>query len=279
YPNPEISTGNNSGIHDPSIIKKDGTYYRFSTGGNIAIATAPTIAGPWEYKGALLHKGTSIIVVEGQDIWAPDVSKIGDTYYAYYSVSVIGSQESQTGVATSKTLEPGSWTDRGSLNIPKSKKYNLIDPHVFDNGDADFVYFTFGSYWQGVFQTTLPRDSLTRFPGTPLENIISNTTTNAQVLEGAFTYQNGGFFYVFFSAGACCNIPPNLVPPGDEYRVAVCRSTSVRGPFVDAEGKDCLTQNGGTVILGSHDDVYAPGGQGVIDDGDKGPVLFYHYVK
>jgi hypothetical protein len=70
YPDPEPCQGNCSWIHDPSIYYEDGTYWRFSTSGNIAVATAPSFGGPWEYQGALLSNGTSIEVSENQDIWA-----------------------------------------------------------------------------------------------------------------------------------------------------------------------------------------------------------------
>jgi arabinan endo-1,5-alpha-L-arabinosidase len=74
YPEPEQCRGNCSWIHDPSIYYENGTYWRFSTSGNIAIATAPSIGGPWRYQGALLHQGTSISVVNNQDIWVCLVS-------------------------------------------------------------------------------------------------------------------------------------------------------------------------------------------------------------
>lgn len=73
YPVPELCRGNCSWIHDPSIWYEDGTYWRFSTGGNIAIATAPSLGGPWHYQGALLHDGTDIFVSDGQDIWVSTV--------------------------------------------------------------------------------------------------------------------------------------------------------------------------------------------------------------
>lgn len=69
YPDPEPCSGNCSWIHDPSIYYESGTYWRFSTSGNIAIASAPSLGGPWSYEGALLTNGTSIFVVDNQDIW------------------------------------------------------------------------------------------------------------------------------------------------------------------------------------------------------------------
>jgi arabinan endo-1,5-alpha-L-arabinosidase len=70
FPDPAPSSGNISWIHDPSIIYEGGTYWRFSTSGNIAVATAPSITGPWTYQGALLREGTKIQVAPNQDVWA-----------------------------------------------------------------------------------------------------------------------------------------------------------------------------------------------------------------
>ena len=69
YPDPYPCFGNNSGVHDPSIFYEDGTFWRFSTSGNIAVATAPSIRGPWTYRGPLLPEGTKIRVADDQDIW------------------------------------------------------------------------------------------------------------------------------------------------------------------------------------------------------------------
>jgi arabinan endo-1,5-alpha-L-arabinosidase len=69
YPDPQPCYGNCSWIHDPSIVYEDGTYWRFSTSGNIAIATAPSLSGPWTYQGALLTNGTKIHIQPDQDIW------------------------------------------------------------------------------------------------------------------------------------------------------------------------------------------------------------------
>ena len=70
FPNPEACNGNCSYIHDPSLVQaSDGTWFRFSTNGNIAIATAPDITGPWTYQGAMLPQGSSIQVDPNQQIW------------------------------------------------------------------------------------------------------------------------------------------------------------------------------------------------------------------
>jgi arabinan endo-1,5-alpha-L-arabinosidase len=41
-----------------------------------------------------------------------------------------------------------------------------------------------------------------------------------------------------------------------------------------------LDENGGTTILASHGDIYAPGGQGVMVHPEDGrTVIYYHYGK
>jgi arabinan endo-1,5-alpha-L-arabinosidase len=70
YALPEACSGVCNNSHDPSIIRRaDGTYFRFSTGGRIAIHTAPSLTGPWTYVGAALPSGSSINLAGNQDLW------------------------------------------------------------------------------------------------------------------------------------------------------------------------------------------------------------------
>ena len=56
------------------------------------------------------------------------------------------------------------------------------------------------------------------------------------------------------------------------------RSSSAHGPFLDSNGRD-LRNTGGTLVLASHGNVYAPGGQAVFTDSKTGKDIFvYHYV-
>lgn len=215
---------------------------------------------------------------------------VDDTYYAYYAVSLVGLQTSDIGLATSDTLEAGTWTDQGSLGLPKSSSYNLIDPNLFRESPTAPFFMSFGSAWNGIYQTQLssPPDSESDSNGTSPNNIAYNSThpvngSGPAIVEGSFQFWwlqgETKDYYLFFSSGACCNLPGNLAAPGDEYKIMVCRATSPTGPFSDQAGKSCLDGNGGTLVLGSHgENVYAPGGQGVIFDEDAGRIaLYYHY--
>lgn len=142
-------------VHDPAIIRRvsDGTYFRFSTGNRIQIATAPDISGPWSIRGSALPSGSSIALPGNTDLWAPDIAQIGGLYYLYYSVSTFGVQNSAIGVATSSTMDVGSWTDRGSTGIRSTagSAYNAIDANLVQTTTGAY-YMSFGSFWGDIHQ-------------------------------------------------------------------------------------------------------------------------------
>jgi arabinan endo-1,5-alpha-L-arabinosidase len=86
---------------------------------------------------------------------APDVTLVGDTYYLYYTVSSFGVQDSAIGLATSKTLAAGSWTDHGATGIASQagKNYNAIDGSLYWDG-SKFV-MSYGSFWNDLFSASM----------------------------------------------------------------------------------------------------------------------------
>lgn len=276
YANPLSCTGVCTNAHDPSLIRRsDGTYFRFSTGGKIAIHSAPKINGPWTYKGAVVPAGSKINKKGKDDLWAPDVAKVGDTYYLYYTVSSFGSQDSAIGVATSKTMEAGSWTDLGATGIASSagKNYNAIDANLIHDG-KDYQ-MSFGSFWADLFVVKMANPPVKTAGGASTQIAFKPEGTHAQ--EAPFIYKYGNYYYLFFSVGSCCGFDKNRPAKGQEYKIQACRSSSATSGFVDKNGVKC-TSGGGTTVLESHGNIYGPGGQGVFNDPSLGPVLYYHYV-
>ncbi|KAG8781000.1 hypothetical protein FRC12_022351 [Ceratobasidium sp. 428] len=282
YPLPILLTGSAVYTHDPSIIynEKSGYYYVFSTHGGVARSKA--LKGPWVEIGSYLPTGCSIVSSNAGhcDTWAPDVININGTYFVYYSISQFGTQNSVIGVATSKTMEYGSWTDHGAVFSSKpGDNYNAIDANVIQAGGR--LLFTFGSYWADIFQFELAPSGLAPLsPSAPqLTHLVLNQTS-PQSAEGGFIYKpkQSAYHYLFYSSGGCCAFDPAALPaPGDEYKVYVGRSKSATGPFVDATGKP-LTETGGTLVLASHGNIYAPGGNSVFwDPKSKRDVIAYHY--
>ncbi|KAG1693286.1 hypothetical protein DVH05_023750 [Phytophthora capsici] len=274
YANPETCTGICTNTHDPSIIRRsDGTYFRFSTGGRIAVHSAPDIVGPWMYLGAAVPDGSTIDLDGKDDLWAPDVHLVGDEYYLYYSVSTFGSQNSAIGLTRSSTLDINTWTDLGSTGVSSTsgESYNTIDPNLIDVDGT--YYLNFGSSWQDIYQVEMPKPA--KSTGSPSQIAF---TSDDEVMEGSYMFKYGDFYYLFLSKGKCCGYDTSKPASGKEYRILVCRSTSATGDFVDQDGASCK-DGGGTVVLESHDEVYGPGGQGIYDDPTYGPVLYYHYVN
>jgi arabinan endo-1,5-alpha-L-arabinosidase len=218
---------------------------------------------------------------------------VDETYYCFYCISKTGFQGSKIGLATSPSMDVGSWTDYGAIDLPMDEAYNLIDPNLFRKSTDDPFLFTFGSSWQDIYQTTLDSSLTTQASGASPQQIAYNSTISPYtgkppVVEGAYQWwwpdaDGNPLYYLFFSSGACCATADGtgeLAPAGEEYKVMVCRSDSPTGPWVDQDGTDCLSDNGGTLILGSHDNVYAPGGQSVFHDAASDRiVMVYHYVN
>ena len=272
FADPLPCEGTCTNTHDPSIIQRasDGTYFRFATGGSLSIHSGDSITGPWEYQGSVRADGS-------EDSWAPDVHQLPDgTYVCYYSVSSFGTQNSWIGVATSDSLDAGSWTDHGETGLSSSDgdPYNAIDANLFQSASGNVM--NFGSFWQDLFQTPgVSADGLTVTLDDPT-NIQFNGSGD-QAAEAAYLFQNGNYYYLFFSSGKCCGYDADMPAPGEEYKIMVCRGDSATGPFADADGTPC-TEGGGTLVLASHDLVYGPGGQGVLGGTERGDVLYYHYV-
>ncbi|KAE9109967.1 hypothetical protein PF010_g11344 [Phytophthora fragariae] len=189
--------------------------------------------------------GSKINLAGKDDLWAPDVHKVGDYYHLYCSCRCY---------------------ERST------KKYNAIDPNLFQVGSQYFL--NFGSYWQDIYQVKM-KSTPTKTAGEVAYQMAF--TSNYEVVDAPSMFSYNGYYYLFFSKGSCCGYDKTRPAKGKEYRILVCRSKHATYGFVDKSGNDCRN-NGGTVVVESHDYVYGPGGQGIYNDPKYGPVLYYHYV-
>ncbi|KAI5363146.1 putative glycoside hydrolase, family 43 [Septoria linicola] len=279
YADPGACSGTCTNTHDPSIIRRsDGTYFRFSTGGLVQIHTAPDISGPWTFACTMLESAAKVQVSgnPGTDLWAPDVSLVGSTYYVYYSVSSFGTQVSGIGLATSSDMSCGSWSDKGSVGVASTtgKAYNAIDANLLNDGGT--YRLTFGSFWNNLYQVSMKNPPTGVASGASSVQ-LAYEPAGTHPEEGATLIKRGSYYYLFFSYGICCGYDASRPAAGTEYKVKVCRSTSATGGFVDKSGKSC-TSGGGTIVLESHGNVYGPGGQSVYNDPENGWIIVYHYV-
>jgi arabinan endo-1,5-alpha-L-arabinosidase len=172
-------------------------------------------------------------------LWAPHVVERDNMFYLYYSASSFGVNTSAIGVA--RTPTPGdldSWQDLGPvLASDASVTYNAIDPMVFKNRGQWWI--AFGPFWDGIKLQRLA--DLSELVGEIHSLARRHPDVEFNPIENPQIFRKGKN-YLLTSRDFCCQ----GVDSTD--KVAVGRSTSVTGPYVDRDGVP-LTEGGGTVIL------------------------------
>ena len=142
---PVLALDGQPGIHDPStVVVHDGKFYTYGTGGGLPISVSDD-GWTWRRAGTLdagapgRPPGPDVIARGGNNTWAPDVIRVGDKYFVYYSAP--GTQpKSAIGLLVGKTLDPESpdykWEDAGPVVWSDGvEDSNAIDPGVFLDPD------------------------------------------------------------------------------------------------------------------------------------------------
>ncbi|WEO77885.1 arabinan endo-1,5-alpha-L-arabinosidase [Cryobacterium sp. SO2] len=263
--------------HDPAYVAGvDGApSYVYSTGngdiadGNIQIRSS--VDGlDWEYVGEVWQEKPAWLVeaVPGVDnLWAPELYEHDGTWYLYYSASLFGTNTSVIALATNSTLDVDAadyeWVDQGEVITSVGTDYNSIDPGVVEDADGT-PWLSFGSFSTGLQLVQLEWPTgLRTDDAEPVTIADRNLAVNA--LEAPYLLAHDGYFYLFFSRDFCCRGVDST------YNIAVGRSESVAGPYLDANGA-ALLEDGGTPVLSSDGDRIGPGGQSV-----SGGTLAFHY--
>jgi arabinan endo-1,5-alpha-L-arabinosidase len=274
YPMPGHVSGDTS-IHDPSLLVRPmlaPKYVLFGTGNatrtstdRIQFSGAGQALAPqawWHFFAATPYFGTATY-------WAPDVSVHDGKYWMYYAVSTFGSQESAIGLATSSSGDPGTFVDRGIVfESFRGDPYNAIDPNLMVDASGRW-WLTFGSGTHGIY--TMEVSPATGMPsGVPfLHHLAERKGVPYDPIEAPVLFRHGGYYYLFVSVDFCCHGADST------YSVRVGRSASPSGPYYGPDGVSLLDDGGG-LVLASHDNVRGPGGQSVVHDSDH-DLLIYHY--
>ncbi|WP_396128617.1 family 43 glycosylhydrolase [Exiguobacterium mexicanum] len=147
--------------HDGAIFKDGDTYYVFSTDYMVGSPPTPGIQirkstdlVHWEFVGRVFDQVSeeAFAWAGGNTFWAPAITKIGERFHLYYSVSGVGSRTSYIGLATASTIE-GPWEDEGAVVTSKDGDggvANAIDPHVTQDASGKW-WMTYGSYFGESF--------------------------------------------------------------------------------------------------------------------------------
>ncbi|MBI9113409.1 family 43 glycosylhydrolase [Sanguibacter suaedae] len=282
-------TGDTTPIHDPAlIVARDGTWWVYGTGrvkrengGTIQMWSSSDGGTTWRYRGTVWNKIPTWIDQHfaggelPENLWAPEVYEHGGTYYLYYSASRFGTNTSVTALATNTTLDPNDpayrWVDQGlvvaspATGLPGGANFNAIDAGIVESGGKP--YMSIGSFFDGIFLVPLqwPSGKVAVADWAPQTVQLAHRRVSGNPIEAPYIKERGGYFYLFTSFDSCCK------GTSSTYKIAVGRSRSVTGPYLDRSGKSMLN-GGGTILLQSSGTRIGPGGQSVFGDD-----LAYHY--
>ncbi len=239
-------------VHDPVLAKENGTYYLFSTGMGINVFSSKDMIH-WDKEKPVFENGPqwAVDLIPGfrGHIWAPDIIYYKNKYHLFYSCSAFGKNTSAIGVATNPTLDKNNpafkWTDHGKVlqSVPERDLWNAIDANIIidENGTA---WMNFGSFWDGIKIVRLADDMLSVAQPEEWHTLSRYNRTYASEnnpVEAPFIMKHDNFYYLFVSFDYCCKGVEST------YKIAVGRSESVTGPYIDKEGEP-MDKGGGTII-------------------------------
>jgi arabinan endo-1,5-alpha-L-arabinosidase len=285
-------TGDVRNVHDPVAIKEGDTYYLFGTGNGIDIRRSKDLI-EWERVGRVFEEipAWTFEAVPGFQghMWAPDISRVNGKYWLYYSVSTFKSKVSAIGLTINETLDPDAsnyaWRDQGMVVASsRASDFNAIDPNLIAD-EAGNYYLAWGSFWTGLKMTRIdaatgkPAADLTAHPAAiiplasrgPDNDREGPFDTNA--IEAPFIVRHEDYYYHFVSFDLCCR------GENSNYKLAVGRSPSVAGPYVDRDGRE-MNLGGGTLLLAGYGPlVHGPGHNAVLQDDGRDWLLHHMYDK
>ena len=301
-------------VHDPVMAFEDSTWYIFATGMGIQQMTS-TDRQNWTVSPdpvmSVIPKWTHDSVPGFRShVWAPDIIQWHGRWWLAYSCSTFGKNGSAIGLLTTRSLASGLWEDEGCIVASKEKRdnWNAIDPN-FVIDEQDQPWLVWGSFWDGIqivrLDTTMhvakesgvrsqesgvrsqesvgPRtiarrynlnnkDAKTALPINP--NPPKNPTSDyagPNAIEAPFIFKHDGWYYLFVSWDYCCQGSKS------NYRVAVGRSKTVDGPYLDSKGIDMCYGGGNLFLEGDKKEYEAAGHCAVYHFGDEDIFICHGY--
>ena len=256
-------------LADPTIVKAGEEFYAYGTEDNwgeeggyhlVPVIKSMDLVN-WKLVGNSMTKKPDW--KEKGGIWAPDVTKVGDQFYMYYSFSTWGDANPGIGLAIADKPE-GPFVDQGKVfDSEEIGVANSIDPFYIEKDGRK--YLMWGSF-HGLYLTELSSDG--KKPVGEKIKVAGNH------LEAVYVYERDGYFYLFGSEGTCCE------GANSTYKILVGRSAELEGPYLDQDGKSMLESDSGTLIVETNPRENGFAGPGhnaeIISDAAGQDWLLYH---
>jgi len=264
-------------IHDPAIYKDEttGKYYIYSTGG-MGFESEDLIK--WTPLGKIAE-----VLPEakewtgGNDIWAPDIVKVGDEYRLYCSNSTWGVRQSCIFLAVSDKACGPFVPKAAVLKTSDRLPVNGIDANIISDVETGEMYMLYGSFWGGTYILKLDKET-----GLAAEEgigvcVASRPEWHTTAVEGPYMIykKENGYYYLFVSYGSLTA----------DYNIRVGRSKSITGPFLDINGKSLTEKpdgpgDSGYLLFGGYTwnegkPYMAPGHNSVLFDDDADYIVYH----
>ncbi|AGA79005.1 beta-xylosidase [Echinicola vietnamensis DSM 17526] len=225
-------------LADPTVVKSGDTFYAYGTednwGDEGGYHLVPVIKSKdlihWELVGDALSSKPTWKPEGG--IWAPDVTKVGNQYFMYYSFSTWGDANPGIGLAIADNPE-GPFEDYGKIFDSQSIGVNnSIDPFYYEEDGQKYLFW--GSF-RGLYMIKLTED------GKATEG--EKVQVAGDHLEATYIHKKNGYYYLFGSYGSCCE------GANSSYQVWVGRSEKLEGPYLDKAGNRLLDGHYGELVV------------------------------
>jgi GH43 family beta-xylosidase len=197
-----------SDLADPHITYYNNYYYLTGTTGvNITIKKAATLNSLKFAPGIVVFTPPS----GGPccNFWAPELHRIGATWYIYYTAGTSSDLSSQrTWVIENSSEDPtaGTWTNKGQIYHP-GENFWAIDGSVFQLQDKN--YFVWSGYSspsntvQRIYVAEMSNPWTLTGPRTLLSSPEHSWERNGEVNEGPVVMKKNGKVFLVYSASGC----------------------------------------------------------------------------
>ena len=244
---------------DPSVIRVGQEYWATATTSQwapIFPLLHSTDLVTWRHAGSVFQSPPSW---SAGSYWAPEIVADGGRFFVYYTAR---KKDGPLCVAVADADAPGGpYTDRGPLVCQEA---GSIDGAAVtdENGQRYLTWKEDGNSRKlptPLWAQPLSADG-TRLTGEPKEFFRNEAPWEAHLVEGQYLLRRGGWFYMFYSADACCGRRCN-------YKLGVARARSLFGPW---------ERHAANPILEGNEHWTCPGHGTIVDVPSGRTYLLYH---
>jgi arabinan endo-1,5-alpha-L-arabinosidase len=316
YTNPLTLTDtvNNTGAvyncPDPAIVKSTtggvDTWYAYCTGDAFNNSDSATAGGPLRAHLISIFGSSDLVhwsyvrdafatlpawAASGTELYEPAIKLIGSTYTLYFRAITNAANTAYAGgtgyaIGVGTAASPAGPFTYTSSTTPLIADFEACGNTCNATTQAPEIVYDGANYWLsyggtfgGLYIQQLNPTGTATANATRTSIAIDNYYTNPYILN------YGGYYYLFATpSGSCCNGVYST------YSVRVGRSTSITGPYLDAEGNDMnaaapsnnQTQGepgGDTVLVNTGNTIDGPGSNTIFTDESGQSYVLYSAIS